>query len=140
MIILTCCDISLYCYPQCKPYHVSNKALIIGDAAHAMVPFFAQGMNSVGTFFVVLHYRNTRRVDSHMKRLWMLVACLASWLVFAALPLLLASSNCLNCQATQARMLVVSLRGINQGGFWFWVFMIKRHSLVVKVSFQGARE
>jgi len=25
---------------------VSDKALIIGDAAHAMVPFFAQGMNS----------------------------------------------------------------------------------------------
>ena len=63
MIILTCCDISLYCYPQCKPYNVSDKALIIGDAAHAMVPFFAQGMNSVSTFFVVLHHRNTRRVD-----------------------------------------------------------------------------
>jgi len=31
---------------KCKPYHVSDKALIIGDAAHAMVPFFAQGMNS----------------------------------------------------------------------------------------------
>jgi len=38
---------------------VSDKALIIGDAAHAMVPFFAQGMNSVGTFFVVLHYSNS---------------------------------------------------------------------------------
>ena len=38
---------------------MSNKALIIGDAAHAMVPFFAQGMNSVGSFFVVLHYSNT---------------------------------------------------------------------------------
>ena len=48
-------------HQQCKPYHVSNKALIIGDAAHAMVPFFAQGMNSVGTFFVVLHYRGTPR-------------------------------------------------------------------------------
>lgn len=32
---------------QCKPYHVGNKAFIIGDAAHAMVPFYAQGMNSV---------------------------------------------------------------------------------------------
>ncbi|XP_078345085.1 kynurenine 3-monooxygenase-like isoform X2 [Oculina patagonica] len=31
---------------KCKPYHISDKALIIGDAAHAMVPFFAQGMNS----------------------------------------------------------------------------------------------
>lgn len=31
---------------KCKPYHISDKVLIIGDAAHAMVPFFAQGMNS----------------------------------------------------------------------------------------------
>ncbi|CAH3024431.1 unnamed protein product [Porites evermanni] len=31
---------------KCKPYHHSDKALIIGDAAHAMVPFYAQGMNS----------------------------------------------------------------------------------------------
>ena len=38
---------------------MSDKALIIGDAAHAMVPFFAQGMNSVGIFFVLLHYSNT---------------------------------------------------------------------------------
>ncbi|XP_058810783.1 kynurenine 3-monooxygenase isoform X2 [Phymastichus coffea] len=30
---------------KCKPYHVGSKALIIGDAAHAMVPFYAQGMN-----------------------------------------------------------------------------------------------
>ncbi|XP_011500707.1 PREDICTED: kynurenine 3-monooxygenase [Ceratosolen solmsi marchali] len=31
---------------QCKPYHFGSKALIIGDAAHAMVPFYAQGMNA----------------------------------------------------------------------------------------------
>ncbi|OXU21134.1 hypothetical protein TSAR_008039 [Trichomalopsis sarcophagae] len=31
---------------KCKPYHVGNKTLIIGDAAHAMVPFYAQGMNA----------------------------------------------------------------------------------------------
>ncbi|XP_067209598.1 kynurenine 3-monooxygenase isoform X4 [Linepithema humile] len=31
---------------ECKPYHVGKTALIVGDAAHAMVPFYAQGMNA----------------------------------------------------------------------------------------------
>lgn len=32
---------------QCSPYHIEGKALIMGDAAHAMLPFLAQGVNSV---------------------------------------------------------------------------------------------
>ena len=30
----------------CKPWHFKDKALLIGDAAHAVVPFFGQGMNA----------------------------------------------------------------------------------------------
>merc|ERR1711992_211730 len=30
---------------KCSPYHLKDKCLIMGDAAHAMVPFYGQGMN-----------------------------------------------------------------------------------------------
>lgn len=32
---------------KCTPYHINDKCVLMGDAAHAVVPFYGQGMNAV---------------------------------------------------------------------------------------------
>jgi len=32
---------------KCSPYHIDDKCVLMGDAAHAVVPFYGQGMNAV---------------------------------------------------------------------------------------------
>lgn len=49
---------------KCKPYHYNSSGVIIGDAAHAMVPFYGQGMNAgmedVRVLFSILDKHNTQ--------------------------------------------------------------------------------
>ena len=40
---------------KCSPYHYQDKCVIVGDAAHAMVPFYGQGMNCGFEDCLVLH-------------------------------------------------------------------------------------
>ncbi|KAJ3088142.1 hypothetical protein HK102_009468 [Quaeritorhiza haematococci] len=48
---------------KCKPYHYKHKVVIVGDAAHAMVPFYGQGMNCGFEDLVVLN----EILDKHLK-------------------------------------------------------------------------
>lgn len=40
---------------RCSPWHVGDKLLLLGDASHAIVPFFGQGMNCAFEDCTVFH-------------------------------------------------------------------------------------
>jgi kynurenine 3-monooxygenase len=40
---------------RCRPWHVRDRVVLIGDAAHAVVPFLGQGMNAAFEDCTVLH-------------------------------------------------------------------------------------
>lgn len=54
---------------KCSPWSYQNKTILLGDAAHAIVPFYGQGMNAsfedVTVFDEILnHFEGSREVDS----------------------------------------------------------------------------
>ncbi|CAM1362585.1 Kynurenine 3-monooxygenase [Tenacibaculum soleae] len=54
---------------KCSPWHYQNKTILMGDAAHAIVPFYGQGMNAsfedITVFDEILsHFERSREVGS----------------------------------------------------------------------------
>lgn len=39
-------DFEFVIFQQCRPYYINESVLLLGDAAHAVVPFYGQGMNA----------------------------------------------------------------------------------------------
>lgn len=48
---------------KCEPWHVGGKAVLLGDAAHAIVPFFGQGMNCAFEDCTFLNETIRRKVE-----------------------------------------------------------------------------
>jgi kynurenine 3-monooxygenase len=53
---------------KCTPWFVGNKAALLGDASHAIVPFFGQGMNCAFESCSVLDEIIGKRTAEHGKR------------------------------------------------------------------------
>lgn len=54
---------------KCSPYHVKDKVVLMGDAAHAMVPFYGQGMNCGFEDCIVFDDMLTKNKDDFGKTL-----------------------------------------------------------------------
>lgn len=49
---------------RCFPWHVAHKAVLIGDACHAVLPFYGQGMNAAFEDCIVLNECLAKHDDS----------------------------------------------------------------------------
>jgi kynurenine 3-monooxygenase len=60
---------------RCSPWHIADRVCLLGDAAHAVVPFYGQGMNAAFEDVLVLsecmqrHKRNLTVAFSEYERL-----------------------------------------------------------------------
>jgi kynurenine 3-monooxygenase len=57
------------CTVKCYPYHYNRNTILIGDAAHAVVPFFGQGVNCGFEDVFVLNQLLDKNCDDFEKTL-----------------------------------------------------------------------